>query len=252
LPVLVIPAAGAASRFEGWTTPKPFLPFRGDIMLNHVRRMFPKDWVTVVGLRPEHKMFFEETARFPAFAAYMDHQTQGPAETVALAAETAFMGGAMDGLDLGREPLVVCDCDTLFDARAVLPESWADGVVAMRGCTDPKMSYVERSSVGNLWHIHEKPELPPSTEGVTGVYSFDTVNSFFSLYATFYLGDSPKGEWFLSRMLDYRAHRQGCHVRIHTVPEGCRISTGSPQDYLQEMANASPRDLCVHDSWSTF
>ena len=251
MPTLVIPAAGAATRFDGWSTPKPFLPFRDSVMLNHVRRMFPKDWRVIVGLRGVHRQFFEEIFDSPARAFYVDQVTRGPAETVALALDEAAQEGFFEGVSLDRESVVVCDCDTIFDARARLPEQWRDGVVAMRGCTDTSMSYVERSMVGNLRRIHEKPTTPPSDEGVVGIYSFETVNSFFNIYAARFLEREPGEEWFMSRMLDFRANVQGHHVDVYTVPEGSRISTGNPMDYLEAMAQTSPRDLYVHDSWSS-
>jgi NDP-sugar pyrophosphorylase family protein len=129
----VLPMAGQGSRFRmvGYTTPKPFLPIRGDPMMLSALQCIPRsESLRIVGLRenPDPQPYSPA-----ADVLYLDSVTDGQATTV--------MHAIQDVSDDTSLTVTACDNGALYSAErlgALMEDTTVDAIVwAFRGDTHP-------------------------------------------------------------------------------------------------------------------
>lgn len=171
---LVIPAAGAGSRFRevGITTPKPLIPISGIPMIIWVITNFKlckEDKLIIVcqesdNLKTNLKDFLHLV---PCEIEYVEISglTDGPATTVSMSS---------DSLDL-EKPVIIANSDQyvsegLDEFLDLVRESRHVGTILTMEASGNKWSYVGRDGSGTINEVVEKQEI--SSEATVGIYAW--------------------------------------------------------------------------------
>jgi len=173
---LVIPAAGAGSRFRevGILTPKPLIPISGIPMIIWVITNFElcdEDKIIIICQKDDNlKANLEDFMHLvPCDIEYVEINglTDGPATTVSL---------SIGHLDLER-PVIIANSDQYVSEG--LPEfinsvrdSMSDGTILTMEASGNKWSYIGRDSSGKVTEVVEKKEI--SSEATVGIYAWST------------------------------------------------------------------------------
>jgi len=154
---IVIPMAGAGSRFDGYThTPKPLIPVNGDPMilsvLNNIVGLGDKITLIANSSYLNDQELWESTGDYEFDVIWVNELTEGPACTALL---------ARDEID-NDEPLMIINCDQIIDDYDdVLLDRFAtvngaDGVIGCFLSSHPKNSYVKVDPNGLVTEVKEK------------------------------------------------------------------------------------------------
>jgi NDP-sugar pyrophosphorylase family protein len=175
---LVIPAAGAGSRFRevGIRTPKPLIPISGIPMIIWVIANFSlckEDKLIIVCQESDNlKEHLEKFLNLvPCKIEYVEINdlTDGPATTVSLAASN---------LDLDK-PVIVANSDQYVSEGlaefidSVRCSKYVGTILTMEASGN-KWSYVGRDSKGKINEVVEKQEI--SSEATVGIYAWSSAN----------------------------------------------------------------------------
>ena len=175
---LVIPAAGAGSRFRevGIITPKPLIPISGIPMIIWVIANFSLhegDKLIIVcqqsdNLRENLENFLHLV---PCKIEYVEINglTDGPATTVSL---------AVNKLELDK-PVIVANSDQFVSEGLAefidsVRDSQYEGTILTMEASGNKWSYVGRDSKGDINEVVEKQEI--SNEATVGIYAWSTAS----------------------------------------------------------------------------
>jgi NDP-sugar pyrophosphorylase family protein len=248
LPIqLVIPAAGAGSRFKdaGIDTPKPMIPIGGIPMILWVIHNFnlrPDDSVFIICQRdnamPRNLEPYLAKFSFKVNFVEIDGLTTGPATTVGLVLP-----------DLNPEyPVIVANSDQFVShdiskfVTSVRDLEHSGMILTMRA-TGNKWSYIGRNEIGDIVEVVEKREI--SDEATVGVYAWsspDLVQKSIDYLKSekilinneYYI--APSYGYFVKNLLSIGVYSVGDHG-------GAVHGLGTPEDLS---------DFLIHDNFNQF
>ncbi len=256
---VVMPIAGAGSRFRGAGNPKPLIPIHGRPMAVWA---FLSLAVGVQACRPIFVMLREHAEKFNAEAilaanlrhavfVLLDRPTGGSLET-SLAAEGI--------IPRGEQNLVVLDCDLVFASAAfcaavaglsATPDCNA-GVLLSFPSTDPRYSYAQAQS-GRVIRTAEKDVI--STDALAGAYAFAAARTFFDMAKEIVTNNQrvADGEFYTSAVYNKLIAR-GAIVKLTRAeaywslgtPEELAATSASPdfEPFLEKLlSEAARRDI---------
>ena len=222
---LLLPCAGRSSRYPG-VRPKWMLTLPdGDLALMRAAASVPTGACerVVIAVRADHEASYGCRAvlarAFPgAEVVVLEHDTRGPADTVAQMIRRAGIGGA----------IAVKDADSFFDAGA-LPEGSFVSVIDVR--TAPQMSSVGGKSfaiIDDNGLIVEMVEKSLASNFVSvGLYGFADAALFLDRFAAT-ASESDGAEIFVSHVFN-RAIADGAAVMPHSVQN--LVDVGTLEDW---------------------
>jgi dTDP-glucose pyrophosphorylase len=229
---VVIPAAGAGSRFvaAGYPMPKPFIDVEGKTMVERVLDNVgqPGARVTLL-LRREHLDEQAGTVSALHRAGYrlvpVEKLTEGTACTVLLARRH---------IDDDR-PLLIANSDQLVDfdcgafIRDCIDRDLDGSILVFRDPTlNPKWSFAKLDERGHVVEVAEKK--PISDLATVGIYLYrrgkDFVRAAIDMIA---LNDRVNGEFYTCPTYTY-AIRNGLRIGVYEVPQAAMHGLGTPED----------------------
>lgn len=238
-PVLIVPAAGAGSRFTeaGYKTPKPFIDVDGVPMITRVLRNLSYEGTRpVVICRDEHlkqetdisDWFLQNGVKIvPA-----DKLTEGTACTVLL---------ALDAIDRDA-PLIIANSDQLvdFDFNAFVDDCLDRGLDGSILCfkeasLDPKWSYAKLNDAGHVTEVKEKEAI--SDLATVGIYMFTKGSIFIdSAIKMITQNDRVNGEFYTCPVYNYaiQAHYK---IGVYEVEKSDMHGLGTPDDLETYLSN---------------
>jgi len=231
-PVLIIPAAGAGSRFvkAGYEKPKPFIDVNGATMIEQVLKNLRYNHMrTVVLGRTEHFSDEEDVTRWMQHAGIqtvaVDTLTEGTACTVLLAQRYIDPDA----------PLIIANSDQLvnFDVSDYVNDCITrdlDGSILCfkEASRDPKWSYARTGYDGLVTEVKEKVAI--SDMATVGIYLFTKGSTF--LRATMDMiarNDRVNGEFYTCPVYNY-AISNGAKIGIYEVDKEDMHALGTPED----------------------
>ena len=224
---LIIPAAGAGSRFSknGISIPKPLINLSGKPFfywsvisvakyceLNSLTFVVLKEHIEKWSIDKEIYRYFPE-----ASIVELDKITSG-------AAETCYKG--LSNIN-DNYPVLFNDCDNFFmssELNSYLSENTIDcdaALVTFKSNED-KYSYVEYDSDRNVVGTVEKKVV--SSDAICGAYLFRSAAKFIELYDK-YLKDCPYNELFVSGLYNQKP------LNIKIFNSDAHIPFGVPEEY---------------------
>jgi len=232
---IVLPMAGLGTRFAeaGYQVAKPLLPIHGEPMFKIVLAniLSPRVKRVVIISRSEWNLTSEiEELNSKSGVEFhlieIDHTTEGPAETVALAAPYLE-------LDL---PVVTANSDQYVHAsigdffNALLEQGVAGTIMTMED-NDPKWSFVEVDSRGDAVKVREKEVI--SHQATVGIYGFKTALVLLeSIKKMKEADDRVNGEFYVAPVYNYLISDGQRVTTFDTGPvENVMFGLGVPQDY---------------------
>ena len=239
---ILIPMAGLGSRFSeaGYKEPKPFIRFLGKTMIEHVIENFGYDNRFTLVMTLEHYANYnhiikqiEKQTQYPIQISVIEGQTQGPADSC-LRAEILISL---------TEPLVIANCDQIFDWKPAdidyLLESHQElnGLIYCFTAPDnpESYSYAQVDDSGYITETAEKRVI--SEHATTGIYVWFRASDFFtSTRQMMSARDTTNGEYYVSVAYNY-AIRQGLKFGLYRPTY--HIPIGTPRDlekYIQAQA----------------
>jgi dTDP-glucose pyrophosphorylase len=182
---LVIPMAGKGSRFSnaGYTDPKPFIPFLGKAMIEHVIDAFPPmpdfnvNFIFIV--LKEHDVAYNASAMLKAKwpdckVVLLDEVTEGAACTI-LKAEHLIDNDSIMAI-MNSDNIIHFNGNLVNDL--LLDES-VDGVIlTFEEESDPKWSFAKLDDRGYVMEVAEKKAI--STHATAGLYFWSKGSNFVS------------------------------------------------------------------------
>lgn len=234
---IVIPMAGHGSRFReaGYSLPKPLIPLHGvpmiELVTHNIRPSRAHQFVYLV--LEEHAARYDLRTALERIApgshvVSVPRVTDGAACTVLL---------ARDLID-SDQPLMIANSDQWVDTRiddylAAGDGHHADGLIMTMTANDPKWSFVEFDSAGNVTGVREKE--PVSSEATVGIYNF-TRGSDFVAAADLMIAEQLRvnGEFYVAPVYNSMIDN-GADVRLFNVgPVGDRMfGLGTPGDLVE-------------------
>lgn len=173
---LIIPAAGAGSRFKdvGINTPKPMIPVGGIPMILWVIGNFnlqPSDSVFIICQKatamPAKLRHLLSKLAFEVHFIEIDGITSGPATTVGLALSS--LKPDTPTIVANSDQYVSCD---LSDFVSSVRNSENSGTILTMQASGNKWSYVGRNEFGIITEVVEKCEI--SNEATVGIYAWSS------------------------------------------------------------------------------
>lgn len=256
---LVIPMAGLGSRFRsaGYRDPKPLLSIHGIPMYKIVvANLFTEDvesltivvpaaWKVTSKIKWELQRICENVN-----VIEIDYTTDGPADTVALAKDYLSM----------EKPLVIANSDQYVGSEIrqffiALAAKQHAGLILCMEDSDPKWSYVELNSIGEVCRVVEKEVI--SNLATIGVYGFSKAELFFRALGEMKKAeDTVNGEWYVAPTYNYLDARVERVRAINLGPvSDVMFGMGIPTDYenflthpISEEAASAARKLFYDDS----
>jgi NDP-sugar pyrophosphorylase family protein len=231
---LIIPAAGLGSRFKGssYRLPKPLISVYGIPMLSLAAMNLLTEDVTnlVIVTRSEISEMPEfrkaiEIIPIPVVIKNVDYVTDGPADTVKLAAELLHTDG----------PVTVANCDQFIDFQvseyySLLQSKQLGGLILTMQDNDPKWSYVRCNDEGNVIEIKEKVVI--SNEATVGVYSFASREVMLSAFQEMWEAeDKTNNEYYVAPSFNYIIKNGGTVGKLSVGPiSAAMYGLGIPED----------------------
>ncbi|MEJ1967566.1 MAG: hypothetical protein WDN03_02860 [Rhizomicrobium sp.] len=223
---LLLPCAGKSSRYPG-VRPKWMLTLpEGELAIARAAASVPKDaWHRVVAaVRGEHEQRYGAKALLARIfgdaidVVVLEHDTRGPADTVAETIARAGVSG----------PIAIKDADSFFDPGP-LPEGGFVSVSDVR--SSPGMTNVGAKSfavVNGQGLVVEMVEKSLASNHVcVGLYGFADAVQFVAAFREV-SREAPDGEIFVSHVMN-RAIAGGMIVRPHIV--GGLIDVGTLEEW---------------------
>jgi len=238
-PVLIIPAAGAGSRFvdAGYENPKPFIDVHGTPMISKVlKNLEYKDTRPVVICRRDHlkkdpkilDWFLLNGVKIVS----TDKLTEGTACTVLL---------ALDAIDRDA-PLIIANSDQLvdFNFKAYVSDCLDRGLDGSILCfreasLDPKWSYAKVDDAGLVTEVKEKEAI--SDLATVGIYMFSKGSTFIdSAIKMITQNDRVNGEFYTCPIYNYaiQAHFK---IGVYEVEKSSMHGLGTPEDLNFYLSN---------------
>jgi dTDP-glucose pyrophosphorylase len=232
---LVIPMAGRGQRFidGGYKVAKPLLEIHGVPMYQlvvanlitpytkSISLVCPSSW----GLKEEIEGHLRRVCG-DVSVLEIDYTTNGPAETVALAAEV---------LD-DRLPLIVANSDqfvntNMADFNKSLVEGKDSGLILTMEDNDAKWSYALLDESNKVIDVVEKEIISPYA--TVGIYGFKTLSGFKVALAEMKASGSPvNGEWYVGPMYPFLNRIEGPVGASNLGPVSqTMFGMGIPVDY---------------------
>lgn len=225
---LIMPMAGRGSRFAdaGYRVPKPLIPLHGrpffDWAVTGIIEQLPDCRISFVILE-EHQREFgladAVRARHPqARIAALPDVTSGALET------------ALAGLDDGRGPIIINDCDHAFgysrlpEAVATLTGGDAAGFLSHFHAQSPNFSYARYDDTGALIETAEK--RPISDRAIAGIYGFASAEVLREA-ADKYRENCPYPELFVSGVYNELA---AAGARVEGFDLDFHVPFGTPEE----------------------
>lgn len=216
---IVIPMAGAGSRFKvaGYADPKPLIPIHGKPMIKLVidnltpteahRFIFicQRAHVNTYGLREKLSAWAPNSELIE-----IEGITEGAACTVLRA--RAILNN--------DSPLMIANSDQFIDVDInkylhLLDDASVDGLIMTMRANDPKWSFVQLDSGGNVTSVVEKEVI--SNEATVGIYNFRHGRSFvYAAEAMIANNERVKGEFYVAPSYN-RLIASGYKVAIHNI-----------------------------------
>jgi len=231
-PVLIIPAAGAGSRFAdaGYDKPKLFIDVNGQAMIKRVIGNLRFDHMrTVVIGRDEHFAQEAETVQWMQHAGVqtveVNKLTEGTACTVLLAQRYIDPDA----------PLIIANSDQLvdFDISGFIDDCISRGLDGSILCfkdetRDPKWSFAKTDANGLVSEVKEKVAI--SDLATVGVYLF-TKGATFLRAATEMIAhnDRVNGEFYTCPTYNY-AIANGAKIGVYEIDHEDMHGIGTPDD----------------------
>ena len=234
-------AAGRGTRVSGGGVPKPFVFFRGRMILDWSMESFhrcrasglvaPGDYLVAVQSRHIDEFDLEDQLFLRhAQLIGIDGPTRGPAETAALAIRKALDARLLHP----DEPIIINDCDHYFDSGSVFrkirelrsgPRKSHLLFEAAKNPDDLSWSFVQRDGTQPRGVI-EKPLFDglvgvDPARGLAGIYGWSSANEFLRLFEK-HRADTPDSttEIYISALSNL------------AIREGWSVSIGSIRDFV--------------------
>lgn len=233
-PVIVIPMAGASSRFfnAGYALPKYMLPLGNETLFDKAIKSFEKYFTTgtfifVIRLDDSNSYKFvdEHTKKLGILDCRifsLDNITKGQAETVLAGLETL-------SIDELNRPLYIFNIDTIRK-NLVIPENDYDAYFDVFYDNDPdesKWSFCELDDTSTyIIRTAEKKKI--SNLCSTGLYIFRTCNLFSFVYFSA-LREDKTYNYYIAPIYNYLLNKEKV-LPLYCLPEDVEFS-GVPDEY---------------------
>lgn len=238
---IVIPAAGAGSRFAqaGYAKPKPFIDVLGKPMLSHVlSNVAVRNARFTLLLREDHLAqhagTIEDDGDAPISIVPVAALTEGTACTVLLARKHFDTDQPL--LVANSDQMVDFDCqDFVDDAR----QRGLDGSILVFRDADrnPKWSFAKIDDHGHVTEVAEKK--PISDLATVGIYLFMNGSDFVRAAADMIANnDRVNNEFYTCPVYNYMI-RNGAKIGVYEVPATAMSGLGTPEDlndYLRRVS----------------
>ena len=232
---IVLPMAGLGTRFAeaGYQVAKPLLPIHDQPMFKVVlgNVLSPQVKRVVIISRLEWNLTSEieelnSNSDIDFKLVEIDYTTEGPADTVVLAAPHLE-------LDL---PVVTANsdqyvCTAISDFFSALLAEGVAGTIMTMEDDDPKWSFVQVDSSGDVVNVREKEVI--SHQATVGIYGFTTASVLLESINKMKLeGDRVNGEFYIAPVYNYMI-RDGQRVTTFETGavEDVMFGLGIPKDY---------------------
>ena len=226
---LIIPAAGAGSRFSknGWKNPKPFIDLNNKPLLQHVIDNLgdSSENITVI-LQEKYKDYISLLENPDDLdIKYVNGLTDGTLCTV------------LDSLELEQDqPIVIANSDQLLNIDMKnfinnINNNDLDGsIVVFKDKTlNPKWSFAKINKYGHVTKVAEKD--PISNLATVGVYYF---KSFFDFkkYANKLISNNERvnNEFYVCPVYNYLIDAGG-KVGVYEIDVSDMMALGTPEDF---------------------
>lgn len=248
---ILMPMAGKGSRFAaaGYTTPKPFIDVDGLMMFQRVIENLtppvPHRWVIVARESDLAGVELRELASAvtdaPVTVLVQYEDLPGAVCTTLL---------ALAELDPAH-PLLIVNCDQWVRVdmgRFIASLANADAcIMTMETDGDPKWSYIQRDSEGQVCRVVEKQ--PVSREGTVGLYLFARAGSYFSAAQQMCdANDRVNNEFYVAPVHNYLIGAGGRVVTHHVGSVRSSMwGLGTPDDlelFLKDSPHRPQRGTC--------
>lgn len=244
---LIVPAAGAGSRFskEKWQKPKPFIDVGGLPMLVRViQNVRPQNSKVVTLLRSEHMSLVPDEIALiedqKAKIIEVTELTEGTACTILLAQEH---------IDV-EKPLLIANSDQLveLDTNAVIDDCLVRGldgsIVVFRDKNkDPKWSFAKVDEDGLITQVAEKN--PISELATVGIYFFakgiDFLQGAISMIAK---NERVNGEFYTCPIYNHLI-AGGKKIGVYEIDRSDMHGLGIPEDlhaYIEKFGLSKSKD----------
>ncbi|MBQ9181610.1 MAG: glycosyltransferase family 2 protein [Bacilli bacterium] len=236
---LIMPMGGAGSRFskQGFSKPKPLLeifdkPFfywstrsiEKYVELESLTFVVLKDHVEKFQIDLEIKKYFKD-----AKIIVLDHILNGAVLT------------CLEGIKNIKDdfPIVFNDCDHIFYSSVFnkycneFNFETIDGALLTFESNDPKFSFLELNSEGNVTRTVEKQAI--SNKAICGAYYFKNAETFIN-NANEYLNNCNYNEYFVSGVYNIMAKHNKI---IKHFDVDSHLAFGTPEEYSEALNHES-------------
>jgi dTDP-glucose pyrophosphorylase len=231
---LVIPMAGLGSRFSaaGYQVSKPLLPVGEyrmfEIVISNLWHSSISKIVIVSKKGAVSGKAIDKIATqlgVPVHNLEIDFVTEGPADSVSLARH--FLND--------QDPLVIANSDQYVDADLsfffeTLDSKSGQHLILTMEADDPRWSYVELDSMGQVSRVREKEVI--SKFATVGIYGFATALDFhLSMERMRQVDDRTNGEFYVAPLFNYLS--PGAEIGISHLGDLGDVmhGLGVPEDY---------------------
>ncbi|MCY4524251.1 MAG: sugar phosphate nucleotidyltransferase [Halobacteriovoraceae bacterium] len=233
---IVIPMAGAGSRFlkQGYKTPKPFIEFKGRMMIEHVLQGVYLKKTQYILIIPKifeikyKKCLHTISKNFHVIFLSVEQMTTGSASTV-LAAHSLIDND---------DPILIADCDNIFNPNDIISlikdaeEKNLCGNLLTFNEKEQCYSYAKIDKHGFVVKTEEKKVI--SSHAIAGAYYFSHGKDFVSAAIRMLIyGNIKKGEFYMSNVVNFMKKKR---VGIYKV-ERSRVSCVGTPEQLEEYLN---------------
>jgi NDP-sugar pyrophosphorylase family protein len=228
---IVIPMAGMGKRFAdvGFPDPKPFIPVKGQIMIERVlNNLHYKDARYILIARKEHVEARRDQveylkSKYNVIIEEVERVTDGAACTVLKAHRHIN----------NDEPLLIANSDQIVDASIAdfiddCAKRKLDGSILTFPSDHPKWSYAKTDQDGIVTEVKEKVVI--SNKATVGIYLFskgrDFVDGALDMIAE---ADKFNHEYYVCPIYNHLA-KINKKVGIYDIQENQMHGTGTPED----------------------
>ncbi len=228
---LIMPMGGSGSRFSknGFSIPKPLIEIEGKPFFywatQSIRKFVHLNSLVFVVLE-EHVINFQIDEKIKCYFP----------EAIIHVIPKVLNGAVLTCLEgvkevLNEAPIIFNDCDHMFQCHSFYDYcnkgefSKIDGALLTFESTDPKFSYLECASNGNVIRTVEKVAI--SNNAICGTYYFRNKNIFTEAVEK-YLEVCNYKEYFVSGV--YNVMAESGHI-INKFSVDSHLSFGTPEEY---------------------
>lgn len=237
---IIIPMAGAGSRFQvaGYDKPKPFIPFNGKMMIEHVLDSF-SDIDANIYLVIQEKFLYDQNKELNSIKSKYNLNFVVVPKLTMGAACTCMAAHKFINNDTR---VLFADSDTIFDngiIKKFLQDASnrdLDASLLTFKSSNPCFSYAKLSTNGYLIKTREKE--PISDNAISGVYYYKKGVDFLSAAMDLVVAqDTQKGEFYMSNTYNYFV-KYSYKIGIYTISQDDFYCVGTPEQ-LNDFINKS-------------